>query len=118
LNEILHPFPADSARNHSIDGVFTQPGSKAEDALRVVSADDGCVTQPPQIGSLLVQAVDLRAHPGEQRLGRDPVRTLSDLVGERIASSLKGRKAADVVPTREIFADRSHLDERIQQPKE
>jgi integrase len=30
----------------------------------------------------------------------DPVRTLNDLVGERIAASLEGRKAADVVPLR------------------
>jgi integrase len=28
----------------------------------------------------------------------DPVRTLNDLVGERIAASLEGRKTADVVP--------------------
>jgi hypothetical protein len=45
--------------------------SKAEDALRVVSADDGCLTQPPLVGSLLAQAFDIRAHPGEQHLGRD-----------------------------------------------
>jgi DNA end-binding protein Ku len=35
--------------------------SKAEDALRVVSAADGCLAQPPQVGSLLAQAFDIRA---------------------------------------------------------
>jgi integrase len=30
----------------------------------------------------------------------DPVRTLNDLVGERIAANLKGRKAAEVLPLR------------------
>ena len=47
---------------------------------------------------------DLLRHKNLAMTGRyvnrsdDPVRTLSDQVGERIAAGLAGRKVADVVP--------------------
>jgi integrase len=33
----------------------------------------------------------------------DPVRTLNDLVSERIAASLEGRPTAEVIPLRNVF---------------
>ncbi|MGT2503865.1 tyrosine-type recombinase/integrase [Bradyrhizobium guangxiense] len=105
---------ADGRRRQSFDGPLKKDAMEAawQKIRAVAGLDDVHLhdlrhtvgTYAGQSGANAFLVRDLLRHSDLSMTHRyvnksdDPVRTLNDLVGERIAASLEGRKAADVVP--------------------